>query len=336
MPSVITTKIMKTTSFIGRYRLFLNSLIILPTLAFCNENKKDSTKVENGIKTEQISSNSLYEKLNLKCDKPDLPNTCNYQDLKIKFDYNNHLNFLFISNKTKEQNFSIEKNFSGIGLGCSLFESKSKKHQLLIVELEYEYSIESNFYLISSNEIKFAGKIITETKSDDFQKLEYKITDDKTFAEIQIKNNSSIKKFKIDYTESSKINPRIPEEEVTYTSNIENSKSEIDLKKLKGEYYLDSNNEEVELILEFEKDFVFLIESGYMGRLYNKHLLKTTFDKEKLKLFYLETKEGSPDVLKPNEKVADIFIENNTLWLDSPYLKSKYAINNKVKVIKSK
>ncbi|WP_136668420.1 hypothetical protein [Flavobacterium sp. H122] len=304
---------------------------------FCTENKKDIAKVESSFKIDEMlsQSGSLYEKVNLKCDKVDLPNSCNYQDFKIKFNYNDHLNFLTISNRVEEKKFSIEENFSGTGLRCSLFESKSKKYKLVIVELEYEYSLESYFYLISSKEIKFRGKFLSEIQSDDFQGLEYKVSDNLTSARIQIKNGRSIKTYTVNYAEISRNNSVSNVKADTHLSDQE-SKSIIDLKNIKGEYYLDIEKDEVQLLLEFEKDFVFLIESGNMGRLYNKHLLKTIIEAQKMKLYYIETKNGSPKHLRANLKIGELFIENNTLFIDSDFLKNEYDLNNKVRVVKSK
>ncbi|MCL9805312.1 hypothetical protein NAT51_07255 [Flavobacterium amniphilum] len=300
---------------------------------------KDDIKVCNiKVVNKEVVSDSLYKKIDLKCDKDILPVSCNYQDLKIKIDYSNSLNFLTVSNKLKEQKFSIQDNFSGTGLQCSLFESKSKKIRILIVDMEYEYSVESYFYLITSDEIKFAGKFSTETQTDDFQKLEYEISDDNTSAGIQIKNGNSIKKYVIAYTENKKVNhiSTLPVTVVDLHKSNQQTNTETDLKSLKGEYYLDAKNEDVELLMEFDKDVAFLIESGNMGRLYNKHLLKYTIEGQRMKLHYIETKEGSPDVLKVNEKIAELFIENHALWIDSPYLKNKYGLGNKVKVIKTR
>lgn len=117
--------------------------------------------------------------------------------------------------------------------------------------------------------------------------------------------------------------------------NSKPSHGEIDLKKIKGEYYLDTKNDEVELLLEFDKDIAFLIESGNMGRLYNKHLLKYVIEGQKMKLYYTQTTEGSPDDMKSNQKIAEMYVAENSLFIDSPYLKNKYNLDSKIKVVKS-
>ena len=107
------------------------------------------------------------------------------------------------------------------------------------------------------------------------------------------------------------------------------------MNNLKGEYYLDNNSDDIEFLLEMNKNESFFVESGNMGTLYNKYLLSTKQVEDKLYLYYISTIEGTELKFNRNTPFGVLYIENGNLYTEINYITKKYNLKNKIKVTKS-
>ena len=205
------------------------------------------------------------------------------------------------------------------------------------MDLEYEYSTLTYIYILFNKEIRFLQKIENSTQIENFKGLNYSISDKGDYFEMIIYNGEVNTKVNLNY----KVDSNSDSEKTNLNENYTNlevkseQKSKVDLNNLKGEYYLNNNNDDTEFLLEINKNEAFFIESGNLGMLYNKYLLSTKKIGEKIYLYYVSTKEGIESKLKKDDLFGVLYLENDNLYTEIKYLTKKYNLKNKIQVIKS-